>query len=142
CKDQLKRQRLVGQIAKLITTEEPRSLARTRGECSDPKRPLRLSPLDTRDRQIIVKQRLPRVDVGPGDHLRTGAHEWLDRKSAFRDFERTVLGKQSSVAAAVDADDCPVRLLAREAAWKVAARRFARDSFEESIRRSAEGEIA
>ena len=62
-----------------------------------------------------------RLDVGPCDDPRIGDDEGLDREAASRDFERTVLGQKTALTAAVDADECPGRLLAGKSTWVGAA---------------------
>ena len=82
-----------------------------------------------------------RLDVGPGNDPRIGDDEGLDRETAPRDFQRTVLGQQAALAAALDADQCPGRLLAGKSAWVGAAGRFACQGLEKCVRRSAKREI-
>src|SRR3546814_3102278 len=80
-------------------------------------------PRHVRDRQVAVLQRLRNFHVGPAGQLVSMHDERLDPEAAPRYLDRSIFSDQPLVAAGVDADDGPVRLLAAEAARKQAMRR-------------------
>src|SRR3546814_9108357 len=69
-------------------------------------------PRHVRDRQVAVLQRLRNFHVGPAGQLVSMHDERLDPEAAPRYLDRSIFSDQPLVAAGVDADDGPVRLLA------------------------------
>jgi hypothetical protein len=80
-----------------------------------------MPPLDARDRQVAVRERMRDRDVGPRQPVAAVLMNGLDRVAALADFERAVLGQHALFDVAVDADDRPVDLLVEIRAW-IAAR--------------------
>ena len=91
-------------------------------------------PLDARDRQIAVGERMTDGDVGPRQPARARPDERLDRIAAFADFERTVLGQHALLRVAVDADDRPVDLLVEVRARITAAAALLGERTDERVR--------
>jgi hypothetical protein len=76
----------------------------------------------------------------PVDSPAVDPYERFDAGSTSAELDGAILAQQTLAAAAVDADDRPVGLLAAEAPRPVAARRSLGDLLQEGIRAGAEGE--
>ena len=100
-----------------------------------------MTPAYAGNRQVIAGEEWLGIDVGPGDHLRFRDDKRLDRESSLGDFDRTVFGDEAALAAAVDSDEGPARLLGGKAARVCSARRLACKAFEQCVGRGAEREI-
>ncbi len=81
-----------------------------------------------------------RLRVSMGVAIMSVDDERRDRESATRHFDCAVLADQPAVVPAIEADQGPVGLLARESAREPARRRHVRECLQECIAARAEGE--
>ena len=100
-----------------------------------------MAPAHARNRQVAVLPAIAlRCTSAQVTSLPSLEQEGLDAEAALGDFDRAVFAEQALLAAAVDADDRPVGLLAGEAAREAAARRLLGQGLDEIVGRGGERE--
>ena len=100
----------------------------------------RIIPTHAGHGQVAVTKRLGRLHVGPADHMALADQEGLDAEAALGRFDGAVFAQQARLAAAVHADQGPVRLLVGKTGREMAAGRAHGDRAQEIIRRGGEGQ--
>ena len=108
------------------------------GEGRDREREVAARPLDGRDRQVALLERLAERDVGPSDELAVDEQERLDHEARLVDLDRALGVDQRLAQVGGAADDRPVTLLGRRVARVGAARLVVRHGLKEGVRRHAE----
>ncbi|MNM52121.1 hypothetical protein D3C81_631930 [compost metagenome] len=130
---------LVG-VAQPITCDQLRLIRLPLHEAGNAQAELVMLPVDRGYRQIAILQRLRGDDIRPTQHLAVQYHERFDAEAGLGRFQRAVLAHQCLLAAAVQAQQRPVRLLAAEATWQRAARQIGTDRADEIVRRVGKGQ--
>ncbi len=126
------------RIVQAVTSHQLRLLGAALHETGDLQAESVVLPFDRGNRQVAVLQALAGAHVGPAQHLAVEHHERLDAEAGARRLQGAVLAHQRLLAAAVQAQQGPVRLLAGEAPRQRPARQVARDRAHEIIGRGGE----
>ncbi len=123
------------RVVQAVTGHQLRLLGAALHETGDLQAESVVLPFDRGNRQVTVLQALAGAHVGPAQHLAVEHHERLDAEAGARRLQGAVLAHQRLLAAPVQAQQGPVRLLAGEAPRQRPARQVARDRAHEIIGR-------
>ncbi len=132
--------RRLARVAEPVARHQLRLLRGALHEGGDAQGGVIVAPVHAGDRQVVVLQALRALHVGPAQTLAVQQQERLDAEAALAHFDRTVLADQALLAAAVQADDGPVWLLAAEATREPAAGGIGRHRLDEIVRGRSEGQ--